>query len=345
MSTTSVTQVERPRVSTPISSVVVPTCPRCGAQAGDEHLEGAQEAQRKIQELEAQIKILTRRATEAGETGPRSRTPASSASKANVIGHIVERAADYEDALRQFTSATLSPHPPYITVPPSSRPGTASSDYPPLPGTAGTPYPPATPNAPPNSRLSRLLPTRRSYVPSLSTAPLHSQPPNSASHPYQYPHTAGLPSTETETELLTALTREQTLRLAAESAVTQTNEEIEELTGQLFQQANEMVATERKARARLEERVLVLEKRDTEKQKRLEVLEMRLGRIERVRGLLRDREREKEREGETFEERNDAKLLVVTGSEGEQMTIPKAVGDDVAQGLKRPPGLHSSNAD
>ncbi|MCJ1281602.1 hypothetical protein MMC26_000922 [Xylographa opegraphella] len=277
MSTTSVTLVERPRMSTPVNSVAVTTCPNCGAKTHEEHAYGAQEAQRKIEELEAQIKILTLKATEA-----------------------VERATDYEDALRQFASAAPSPHPPHIITTAaahqSSRPGTATSDYPPLPGTAGTPYRPATPNAPPNSRLSRLLPTRRSNVPSLSTAPLHNQPPTSANYPYQYPHTAGLPSTDTETELLSALTREQTLRLAAENAVTQTNEEIEELTGQLFQQANEMVATERKARARLEERVLVLEKRDGEKQKRLELLEMRLARIERVRGMLRDREKERERE-------------------------------------------------
>jgi len=75
--------------------------------------------------------------------------------------------------------------------------------------------------------------------------------------------------------------------------VSRTNEEIEELTGQLFQQANEMVAAERKARAKLEERVAVLERRDGEKAKRLEILESRLGRIERVRGLLRRREEEK----------------------------------------------------
>lgn len=49
-----------------------------------------------------------------------------------------------------------------------------------------------------------------------------------------------------------------------------------------------MVATERKARAKLEERVEVLERRDGEKRKRLEVLESRMGRIERVRGLLKE---------------------------------------------------------
>lgn len=83
------------------------------------------------------------------------------------------------------------------------------------------------------------------------------------------------------------LTREQSLRQAAESRVSQTNEELEELSAQLFTEANEMVATERKARARLEERVAVLERRDKEKRTRLELLESRLGRIERVREMLK----------------------------------------------------------
>lgn len=83
------------------------------------------------------------------------------------------------------------------------------------------------------------------------------------------------------------LTREQSLRQAAESRVSQTNEELEELSAQLFSEANEMVATERKARAKLEERVAVLERRDKEKRTRLEVLESRLGRIEKVREMLK----------------------------------------------------------
>lgn len=62
--------------------------------------------------------------------------------------------------------------------------------------------------------------------------------------------------------------------------------ELEDLSQTLFEQANTMVATERKARAKLEERVEVLEKRDVEKRKRLERLEGALKRIERVRGLL-----------------------------------------------------------
>ena len=94
------------------------------------------------------------------------------------------------------------------------------------------------------------------------------------------------PSTPTETELVAALTKEQALRQAAEGKLNEASGELEDLTAQLFMQANEMVATERKARAKLEERVEVLERRDTEKRKRLGRLEGAVQRIERVRGLL-----------------------------------------------------------
>lgn len=88
------------------------------------------------------------------------------------------------------------------------------------------------------------------------------------------------------TDLKAALTREQALRQQAEGQLSQANGELEELSAQLFQQANEMVATERKARAKLEERVEMLERRDREKRKRLERLEGAVVRIERVRNLL-----------------------------------------------------------
>jgi hypothetical protein len=48
-----------------------------------------------------------------------------------------------------------------------------------------------------------------------------------------------------------------------------------------------MVAQERKARAKLEERVAVLERRDIEKRSRLERLEKAMARVERVRALVR----------------------------------------------------------
>ncbi|PQE15724.1 ribosomal L32 protein [Rutstroemia sp. NJR-2017a BBW] len=99
----------------------------------------------------------------------------------------------------------------------------------------------------------------------------------------QAPPTPGAPST---TELVAALTSEQTLRKDAERKLSEASGELEELTAHLFMQANEMVATERKARAKLEERVELLERRDGEKRKRLERLEGAVQRIERVRGLL-----------------------------------------------------------
>ncbi len=94
------------------------------------------------------------------------------------------------------------------------------------------------------------------------------------------------PPTPSAPELIAALSREQALRQAAEEKLDGSSAELEELSTQLFMQANEMVATERKARAKLEERVAVLESRDGEKRKRLEKLEGAVARIERVRGLL-----------------------------------------------------------
>lgn len=85
---------------------------------------------------------------------------------------------------------------------------------------------------------------------------------------------------------MAALNREQSLREGAERKLSEASGELEELSAQLFMQANEMVAAERKARAKLEERVEVLERRDGEKRKRLERLEGAVQRIERVRGLL-----------------------------------------------------------
>jgi predicted RNase H-like nuclease (RuvC/YqgF family) len=91
------------------------------------------------------------------------------------------------------------------------------------------------------------------------------------------------PSTD---ELLQALSREQALRREAEGKLSDTSREVEELSVSLFEQANEMVATERRARAKLEERVGMLEKRDAEKKRRLERLESAMDRIDRVRLLL-----------------------------------------------------------
>lgn len=119
-----------------------------------------------------------------------------------------------------------------------------------------------------------------------------------------------------ERELEAALVKEQTLRIAAEKKAKDVSAEIEELSASLFQQANEMVANERRENAiltekiqhlksqaegrgtaddthalqqenvKLRERVQVLEKRDADRRRRLEKLDAANKRIERVRTLL-----------------------------------------------------------
>ncbi|KAH8625081.1 hypothetical protein IG631_20546 [Alternaria alternata] len=90
--------------------------------------------------------------------------------------------------------------------------------------------------------------------------------------------------------LLNELERERALRAKAEARVQTVDSEIEELSVQLFSQANEMVAEERRARAKLEERVETLERRDREKMGRLDRLEKAVSRVERVKALLGDKE-------------------------------------------------------
>jgi len=103
-----------------------------------------------------------------------------------------------------------------------------------------------------------------------------------------------------ERELESQLAQAQAQRLAAESKVDQMSAEIEELTGSLFSQANEMVADERREGARLRERIRFLEERDAkfamkvqrieerdrERKKRLERLERAMARIEKAKELL-----------------------------------------------------------
>lgn len=90
------------------------------------------------------------------------------------------------------------------------------------------------------------------------------------------------------------------MRRKAENNLQNAQSELEELTAQLFGQANEMVATERKARAKLEERVQLLETRDGDKRHRLERLEKAVERIERVRRLVVEHEQGLEKEKENL---------------------------------------------
>ncbi|CAD6444150.1 a208e3fa-c8c4-4141-8a1a-ee4716d3a15b [Sclerotinia trifoliorum] len=215
------------------TSGIQAACPNCGMALPHNNSEIAIDAQKQIEELQAQVKLLTEKATAA-----------------------VDKWADYEDEIQSLKKAQSQqiPEPPRATTPTQGL----TEDR------AGSPS--RFSYLPVQNRLSSLLSRK-------STPNLQAQPPPT-------------PKTPSTTELIAALTREQGLRQAAEGKLNASSVELEELTAQLFTQANEMVATERRARAKLEERVGVLERRDVEKGKRLERLEGAVQRIERVRGLL-----------------------------------------------------------
>ena len=145
------------------------------------------------------------------------------------------------------------------------------------------------------TRLTNFLSSRRG---SPATPPTIPEPTSTTSEP---------------ADLTAKLALEQNLRQVAERKLHQTNQELEELSASLFQQANEMVAAERKARMeseakaeerdkisarrtksmedqirKLESRIKVLEQRDADKIKRLERLESAMKRAGRVRTLLVD---------------------------------------------------------
>jgi hypothetical protein len=154
--------------------------------------------------------------------------------------------ADYEDEIQKLKSQQVAQPPRTSNDSETDRPENTRQSY--------------------QNRLSSFLSPRKSIS---NFKPLPAPPP-----------------TPSAPELIAALTREQELRKKAEEQLNGASGELEELSAQLFMQANEMVATERKARAKLEERVAVLESRDGDKRKRLERLEGAVARIERVRGLL-----------------------------------------------------------
>jgi predicted RNase H-like nuclease (RuvC/YqgF family) len=94
------------------------------------------------------------------------------------------------------------------------------------------------------------------------------------------------PKASADPDLLHELERERALRAKAEDRVRTVDSEIEELSVTLFSQANEMVAEERRARAKLEERIELLEKKDKDKMGRLDRLEKAVSRLDRVKAML-----------------------------------------------------------
>jgi hypothetical protein len=182
--------------------------------------------------------------------------------------NIVDKWADYEDEIQQLRAQINQPLPEKLSESAVSSVPFDERSVSPNTQTPGTP-------SGIQNRFSSFLTSRKSSPNLRNLATSGAVPPS--------PSLAPLPSTN---DLVAALTREQSLRQGAERKLDEASGELEELSTQLFMQANEMVATERKARAKLEQRVAVLERRDGEKRKRLEKLETAVQRIDRVRGLL-----------------------------------------------------------
>ncbi|KAJ4321645.1 hypothetical protein N0V84_005197 [Fusarium piperis] len=246
----------------PIASDDSPRCPGCGYVLPLDHSQ--------VQLLEAQARIVDL------ENQVRLLNEKASAA--------VDRWADYEDELTSLR-AQLASSPTPQKQPPATPTNTRMSFL-----QSGT------------SRLSALLSPRKSHpdLGSIETNP--SRPPNqrsasSGSHPQLPP-----PPSPSAEDLLEALSREQNLRKEAETKVATTSQEVEELSAALFEQANEMVAEERRARAKLEQRVDELERRDQEKRRRLDKLEGAMNRIERVRLLLAEAEKDVESSKQTVKD-------------------------------------------
>ena len=250
-------------------------CPECGHTFQSPE---AQEAQFRIKDLETQVRLLNSKASS-----------------------YIDRLADYEDEIRvlQVQCAKLQKEKEHVL--------TSEDVTPPVPEKDALSVRAA--NRQSLSRLSGLtsyLPGRRKDaevppMPPLNTS-LNQSSPNLATPSTEYMKAPSPPPFATDPArqgtsltlvgLQSSLETERNLRQQAESSLAQSQTELEELTAQLFGQANEMVATERKARAKLEERVKLLETRDNDKRRRLDRLEKAVDRIERIRGIVVAHEKE-----------------------------------------------------
>ena len=226
----------------------------------------------------------------------------------------MDKLADNEDELRRLKSATPqdvssgdAAKQPSINNPSALQRSSSDGDV------SSNPDSKSTPARPQHTRFPPLFNYRRAASSSNTTTVNSNANPTSDPSPQQ--------TSEDNLSLRNALAQEKDLRMRAESKVTQVNSELEELSAQLFQQANEMVSVERRARAQLEERLSsteqrlklaeetteqertaraglqqrvksaeerigMLEKREVDKKGRLERLERAVGRIEKVRGIL-----------------------------------------------------------
>ncbi|KAI1113690.1 hypothetical protein F5Y14DRAFT_441635 [Nemania sp. NC0429] len=318
-------------------------CPSCGhsfpPSSADPHTAALLQAQRQIEDLQEQVRLLNQKATAA-----------------------VDRWADYEDELSRLRAASMSTSSTATNTTTATAASTghhgdsnnnnsssSSNDNTTRPQTPdqgqnqgqGLSANTTTSNSTASprtsflgasaSRISQLLSPRKSAPPTTTTTPQQQQQKQrggllSLSSSPLPPLPPSSSSDETRA-LQAALTHERRLRAEAEERVAATDREVEDLSASLFEQANAMVADERRARAALEERVGELERRDEEKRARVERLEGALRRIERVRGVLggegegeeeeREKDEEEEEEGSREETEADTDMDTDTDAEGE----------------------------
>ncbi|KAH6642187.1 hypothetical protein C7974DRAFT_372159 [Boeremia exigua] len=174
-----------------------------------------------------------------------------------------DKCADYEDQIR-----TLKSTPQGINRPTRNN----TSDSVASPSSNGRPSTAGSAHARTQSRFSFLTGRLASPVNSTNPPPLPGPATKSSA----------------DHDLLHELERERALRAKAEDRVRTVDSEIEELSVTLFSQANEMVAEERRARAKLEERIELLERKDKDKMGRLDRLEKAVSRLDRVKALLKE---------------------------------------------------------
>ncbi|KAL1956412.1 hypothetical protein VTO42DRAFT_7298 [Malbranchea cinnamomea] len=245
------------------------SCPHCGLkQPPTSTDDGA--AQRRIQELEEQVRYLNEKAIETAQK------LADYEEQIHALRLQVQR-QNQTRAESSTTSSSTLPTTPTLSHTSPDRPSSQQQQSQPQTRLATfasyLPYGRRSTNTS-TSSSSQLAPTT---PPRPATAVTSTDTGN---------HMASVARTALELSLQDALHREQALRKAAETRLSQTHSELEDLMTQLFSQANEMVAQERKARAKLEERIEILERRDGEKKARLERLEKAVERVERVRTLV-----------------------------------------------------------
>ncbi|GAW18906.1 hypothetical protein ANO14919_083890 [Xylariales sp. No.14919] len=306
--------------ATTLSAGNEPCCPNCGLSLpppfSDPHTALLQ-AQRQIDDLQGQVRLLNQKATAA-----------------------VDRWADYEDELSRLRAASTSTNSTTVT---STKNHGSSNNRP------HTPDPSVNTGSPRSSflgagaasRISQLLSPRKSAAAAAAAASSSTPPPNATTQQRGSLSSVSSPalplgsrgrtnSNAVEArELMTELARERRLRAAAEEKLAATSREVEDLSATLFEQANTMVATERRARAALEERLSEVQQRDEEKRARIGRLEGAVRRIERVRGILEDKEVEGKIEEEEDEDEGDGGA----GKEGEkedakEQNKPSKPGED-----------------